>query len=443
MIETELDGGLRLRQATIQDIDQIAKFNGEIHEESEDEKGKIVAWTQDLMSGRHPTTSAKDFLLVETESGEIVSSTCNIPQTWRYEDVELKVGRPELVATASNWRKKGLVRKQFELLHKQSEANGDVMQVITGIPWYYRQFGYSHALDLGGGRQFDFNRPGNNIKVNVEDERFLWRRASTEDIPSLKKYYAIHSQKYLLNSVRDDDIWRFELSDMSPNSIHEKHFWLISYRDNRPAGYIGFVTWPQSTIINEIACEPTQSLREFALFVTRAIGRYIDETNSKTTDNEATKPMSKRLFFNCGREHPAYTALGRQLGEPSTPYAWYVRIPNVPAFLNHIQPVLERRLGNSVLINHTGTFKINLYEEQFLFEIKAGRITNINSYEPKSFRDGDLFFTRPEFIQLVCGHKSFDEINNIHVDCHCRNHEAKVLVDILFPKIPSNAMGVN
>ncbi len=29
---------------------------------------------------------------------------------------------------------------------------GHLAQGITGIPWYYRQFGYEYAIDLDGGR---------------------------------------------------------------------------------------------------------------------------------------------------------------------------------------------------------------------------------------------------------------------------------------------------
>ena len=36
------------------------------------------------------------------------------------------------------------------------------------------------------------------------------------------------------------------------------------------------------------------------------------------------------------------------------PYAWYVRVPDMPAFLRHIAPVLEARLGG---IDHAGVHR--------------------------------------------------------------------------------------
>ncbi|MFT5196291.1 MAG: putative N-acetyltransferase YhbS [Cellvibrionaceae bacterium] len=440
-IDSIFNNGTRLRQATTKDIKAVAEFNGRMHEEP-DEKGKIAAWTEDLMSGKHPTTKASDFLIVETEQNEVVSSTCLIPQTWSYEDIEFPVGRPELVGTDENWHKKGLVREQFDVLHKMSDEKGDLMQVITGIPWYYRQFGYSHALDLGGGRQFDHTRPDNKPSVKIEDEKLSWKAATVEDIPLLQKYYDIHGRNYLINSGRNDEIWTFDLAGKSPDSIHDKRYWIISYPDGRPAGTIGFAHWHHATIINEIACETTQSMREFALYVTRAIGRYIEDHNKVAETDDTQKPIHTRLIFYLGQDHAVYRALGRQLGDQAKSYAWYIRIPDIPAFLRHIRPVLERRLANSVMVGHSGVHRVSLYKEHFSINFKDGKITNIGSYNKKQPQEGDTIFTRPEFIQLICGHKSFEEINHIHIDCG-GNNEAWVLMDILFPKMHSNPMGVN
>ena len=38
------------------------------------------------------------------------------------------------------------------MLHEWSAARGEQVQIITGIPNYYRQFGYEMTLSLSGGR---------------------------------------------------------------------------------------------------------------------------------------------------------------------------------------------------------------------------------------------------------------------------------------------------
>ena len=57
-----------------------------------------------------------------------------------------------MVATRPAYRKRGLVRAVFEMAHARSAAKGELVQVITGIPYFYRQFGYEYALDLEGHR---------------------------------------------------------------------------------------------------------------------------------------------------------------------------------------------------------------------------------------------------------------------------------------------------
>ena len=62
------------------------------------------------------------------------------------------MGRPELVGTDPDYRRQGLIRAQFEVLHQWSAERGELALGITGIPWYYRQFGYEMCLLRGGGR---------------------------------------------------------------------------------------------------------------------------------------------------------------------------------------------------------------------------------------------------------------------------------------------------
>ena len=64
------------------------------------------------------------------------------------------MGQTELVGTRPEYRGRGLVRAQFEVLHEWSAQRGELMQVIAGIPWFYRQFGYEMALPRGGGPRF-------------------------------------------------------------------------------------------------------------------------------------------------------------------------------------------------------------------------------------------------------------------------------------------------
>ncbi|MDQ6834264.1 MAG: GNAT family N-acetyltransferase, partial [Chloroflexota bacterium] len=159
MLPRDLGDGLVLRRATVDDTDRLADFNATIHGNDGEPDEWVGVWTRDMMRGDHPTTGVDDFLIVEeTRTGAIASSLCMIPQQWSYNGIPFSVGRPEMVGTHLDYRRRGLVRAQFEVIHALSAKRGETVQVISGIPWYYRQFGYEMALELDAGR---FGYPAN------------------------------------------------------------------------------------------------------------------------------------------------------------------------------------------------------------------------------------------------------------------------------------------
>ena len=199
-----LEDGLLLRWATPADADELAQFNARIHTNNPEEPETILGhWTRDLMRGDHPTTRADDFTVVvdENDGGKIVSTMNLISQTWRYEDVTFAVGRPELVGTDEKYRRRSLVRRQFEAIHAKSKARGERAQAITGIPWYYRLFGYEMALDLDGGRTFYWERTSG--KKAPDPEPYRLRPATTADRPTLAQLYDLHSEHSLITRSRD------------------------------------------------------------------------------------------------------------------------------------------------------------------------------------------------------------------------------------------------
>ena len=79
----DLGDNLKLRFATVDDIDALTEFNVRLHEAAD--AGPNV---RDLMSGNHPTCKASDFTVVEDiTTGKIVSSMCLISQTWTYSGI--------------------------------------------------------------------------------------------------------------------------------------------------------------------------------------------------------------------------------------------------------------------------------------------------------------------------------------------------------------------
>ena len=59
-----LGDSLVLRLATPADTEAVAALNGRILAESDEPAHLFEVWTRDLMSGRHPTNTAADFVVV-------------------------------------------------------------------------------------------------------------------------------------------------------------------------------------------------------------------------------------------------------------------------------------------------------------------------------------------------------------------------------------------
>ena len=104
-----------------------------------------------------------------------------------------------MVATDPDYRRRGLIRTQFEVLHAMSESMGHVVQGITGIPWYYRQFGYEFALDLEGGRVVPFSA----IPTSRKAKRTVpIARTTIADIPFVSPMYDHESARSLVACPR-------------------------------------------------------------------------------------------------------------------------------------------------------------------------------------------------------------------------------------------------
>jgi hypothetical protein len=143
----DLGDGLLLRRATATDVEVLAALCALIDTPPWD--ATTATWTRDLLRGDHPAGTDDDVLLVEdTRTGAVASTVCLIEQTWTYGGVTFPVGRPELVGTAPAYRRRGLIRTQMEVLHAWGARRGHLLQPITGIPHYYRQFGYEPALGV-------------------------------------------------------------------------------------------------------------------------------------------------------------------------------------------------------------------------------------------------------------------------------------------------------
>lgn len=435
----DLGAGLILRRSTPDDADALADFNARVHSDDGPEKPdeRLAAWTRDLLTRPHPTFHPDDFTVVEeTASGRIVSSLNLISQTWTYEGIPFGVGRSELVGTLPEFRKRGLVRIQYDEIHRWSAERAELAQAITGIPYFYRKFGYEMALDLSGER-FGYEAHVPKLK-DAETEPYRLRPATEADLSFMAEVYDQTQKRYPIVCQRTPDIWRYELDGRSEKHVNRMEQRIIEDKNGEPVGYL---LHPHFLIMDGLFAFAYELKTGVSwLAVTPSVVRYMWATGQAYAERD--ERASNAFGFILGARHPVYAALGSKLPSRNRPYAWYLRVPDLPGFIRHIAPALERRLGESIAVGHTGKIRINRYSNILVLSFENGKLTGVDE-EPRAASDyGDLGFPGLTILQTIFGRSSFAELHALVPDVYHDNEEAAILFDILFPKKPSNVIGV-
>lgn len=436
----ELGDNLRLRWSTATDCERISDLYDTVFRRNATEDNPFIRhWTREMMSGEHPLITAGDFALVEdVRSGVVVAATCLLGQQWLYDGVVLPVGRPELVASLPEYRNRGLVRSVFELIHARSDARGDLAQGITGIEYYYRQFGYEYALDLGGDRRVPFaNIP--RLKEG-EAELFTLRDATEADMPLIQRLYErersrLHAGAPLLVTTPiDGDYWRYTLRAGNERRSGEG-FRLLMVVDSSKSS-VGYVNvqptrWGKDVGIHGLMLDKNVSLLAALPSLLRGIEALADTLLLRAEN----VPTASQMKFRLSRDHPVYAALGDKIVGQEPPYAWYVRVPDLPALIGQIRPVLERRLAESYAVGYSGELRLSFYRGGLRLVFDAGTLTVV---EP--WRQDHNWGPQPHagfpplvFLQLLLGHRSLAELRAFLPDVSAKD-EAIGLLNILFPR---------
>ena len=439
----DLGDGLVLRAGRPSDAAAIEKHNAwHLRNEGSNESDpKIAAWTRDLAVKPHPTFSPDLFTVVEdTRTGEIASCMCLIPQTWTYDGVPIAVGRPELVSTRPEYQNRGLVRAQFEVAHQWAAERGAKLTVITGIPYFYRQFGYEMCVALWTGRQ---GRASAVPKLgDGEVERYAFREATVADIPTLIALGERGARRGVLACRRDEATWRYEFSGRDDQNLHRRLFRMIA---NSAGETVGFVAHEPglgghggaSILLHDFEVRDGVSWAAVAPAVLRYLGQ-VGETQRASKEDASFD----RILCLLGLEHPLYEVAAGALTERIWPYAWFMRVPDLCDFLRTIAPALERRLAESPLVGHSGDLKLNDYRRGVRIVFEAGRVVGVEPWKPTQQEWGDAKFPDQTFLQVLLGHRSVEEMEHAFADVGVRGDLPRNLLKALFPKKPSCIWGL-
>lgn len=421
----DLGNGLVLRRATQQDIEPLIAFLNSIFDAFPGDGG-----VRAIIDGLWPVGSLDHFTIVEDKrSGAIVSSLTLFARTCVYGSIPFGVGQPEFVATHPDYRRRGLIRAQMETVHAWSEARGDLMQVIGGIPNYYRQFGYEYAVDLDYG-QVGFQPYVPQLKEG-EAEPYQLRPATPQDTPFIADLSAFAQQRYLASTTLDERYWHGLARRSQSDDPYRPALRIIETSDGEPVGYILHPSSLRGD--HQIVCfayelKPGLAWLPVSLSVVRALCATGEEYATRENKTFGT------FHFQLGPDHPVYEALPDLLPRHIGPYALYVRIPNLAGFLQHIASVLEERLAKSILVGYSGELKISFYRSGLRLVFERGLIQAIEPWQPSVEDGGQAAFPDLTFLQLLLGYRSLEELEYAFKDCLHRSDEARALLRALFPK---------
>ncbi|MEN9937746.1 MAG: hypothetical protein RLZZ387_4325 [Chloroflexota bacterium] len=442
----DLGDGLVARWSTAADTEGVAALFGHVFREGPESPINTVAmeWIRDEMSGRHPLVGPNDTALVEdTRRGTIVSASVYMRQQWEYAGIPVALGRTEPVATHEDYRGRGLVRATFDLCHQRSDERGDLAQCITGIEYFYRQFGYEYAVELGGSRSV-YLASVPPLKEG-EQEKYRLRQAGLPDTAQVMMLYererTLHrgGQPVLVTAKMDTSYLQWTLDGQNPAAGEGLTTYLIErVEDGQAVGYVrvGRMRWRAATIgIGGLMTEPSVPLTA----VMPAVLRALKELAPQVPVSPSGKPGEPvRIGLWLGKDHPAHDAIGRELAvAEDPPYAYYVRVPDLPRFMHHIAPALDRRLSGSSLSGYTGELKLDFYRDGLRLEFERGKLKTAEPWRRPVWGDPRSGGFPPlVFLQLMFGRRSLDELRYAFPDVWA-NDEASMLLNTLFPKQPS------
>jgi hypothetical protein len=443
-IARDLGGGLRLRWSRSEDIPAIYDLVGRVFRENDEAPFyKAQAnWIPELMGGDYPHMGPGDFALIEDiRPGEarLVAITCYWHHTWEYAGIPFRVGRPEFVATLPAYRQRGLVRALFAEVHARSQAEGDLAQAITGISYFYRQFGYEYALNLAGGRTVPLSLLP--VARQAVPEAYLLRDALEEDIPLLQTLYKQQMQEQLVKMCIDDSWWRYQLVHWQTSGTGEHwHIQLIMDRTGQPWGYVVTPARRHTPhlMIWSLAIAPGANVLAMLPSLLRAL-----QAEGQRAPAEDEAGVLTGIAFRLGQQHPIYEALGDIYAPYRTrSYAWYVRVPNLPRFLHQIASELEERLASSLLAGYTGGLKLDFYRSGLRLVFQQGRLLAAEDCQRADFQGSeDAGFPPQVFLQILFGYRSLEELEHMYPDVWASD-VATLVLQTLFPKRPSNVISL-
>jgi hypothetical protein len=428
----DLDGDLVLRWSAPDDVERVAALYSHVFRPNAEAplNAHVPIWVGDMFSGRHPHIGPRDFAIVEdTRTGAVVASTCLLRYRVDYEGIPVGFGRPEIVASLPEYRHRGLIRAIFELIHARSEEQGDPLQGITGIPYYYRQFGYEYAAALD--RRLTVFFPAIPPLKAGEQESYALRPATVAESPFLRRLWDRQRMGTILSTEIDEPYWRWLIEGAHPDALERLRPLLIVAADGSVAGSVLLSPgrWAASMDIGALTTAENVPLARMMPSLLRGLRALADTTRPIRSETPPPGGISFLLATSAIRD----ALNGIPFAEAPYTYAWYLRVPDLSGFIRTIAPVLERRLAESPQAGYSGELTLDFYRGGLRLAFDQGRLTAAEDWRKPAWGSGKAGFPPLVFLQLLFGYRDLGELRDFFSDVWAEG-EADQTLRALFPK---------
>lgn len=300
-----LPDGLVLRTAGPSDLPQIGQLLADRGEPADRLDHRLAVEDPDL---------GWQACAVVLDGDRVVSTALLLDESIRLADVLLPAGQVELVATHPDYEGRGLVRALMGWAHERSEARGHLLQVMVGIPYFYRLFGYEYAVDIPPARQL--------VEPPADRPEAVLRRAQVSDIPALTRLHDAAQSAADVAMPHPPARWRWLLQHEASST------WLLERDGVAVASARAGV--PDDGVL---VAETTAIDREAAgALLAAMVGEH--GTNLRIVDR-------------AGTTGEAWDGLLAPAQDDAKQY--YVRLPAPERVLDAVRPVLRRRLADAGL----------------------------------------------------------------------------------------------
>jgi predicted N-acetyltransferase YhbS len=357
------------------------------------------------------------FVAEDKTKGNIISGFALIPWTWEFEGIKLNVAEMGIVATHKDHRKRGLMRMLNAEFDKTIKEGGFDCAVIQGIAGFYHQFGYYYAVPL----ENHINLPLHLIDDKKKTVVYSFRLAGEKDIPFLMEQDTIYRSYYALSCLRGEAEWQYMLTE-SRKTIYGSEFWIMEkgYGGEtyyfRVPGY-GFGT---GLILSECSEQ----------IAPRSIDSLFCFCKKKALERK--KPYIRLNLHNESTLARMAISMGTEEG---TPYAWQIKIPDIPRFLSTISPLLEKRIHESCFRSFSGKLRLDFFKTKTDCLWEKGKLKAVREADGES---ECIFHINANLLPPLClGHRSRLELRSNRPDIFPNSGKCSLLIDTLFPRVRS------